>query len=84
MNRPSLLIMEGLRLRRAGRDVLRGVALAVGAGEVHALLGLNGSGKSSLAYTLTGCGGYVSDSGAIRFAGRDLHGSTITERARWG
>ncbi len=84
MNRPSLLAVEGLRLHRAGREVLRDVTLAVGSGEVHALLGLNGSGKSSLAYTLMGCGGYMPDSGSIQFDSRDLTGLTMTERARLG
>jgi Fe-S cluster assembly ATP-binding protein len=54
------------------------------AGQVHALLGLNGSGKSSLAYTLMGCEGYVPDSGRILFDGQDLAGLSITERARLG
>jgi Fe-S cluster assembly ATP-binding protein len=84
MTGTSLLIVEDLRLRRAGREVLRGVTLSVRPGEIHGLLGLNGSGKSSLAYTLMGCGGYVPDSGTIRFDGRDVIGSPITERARLG
>ncbi len=79
-----LLDIEGLTLRRAGREVLRRVGLKVGEGEIHGLLGLNGSGKSSLAYTLMGCSGYRPDSGSIRFADKDLAGTGITERARLG
>jgi Fe-S cluster assembly ATP-binding protein len=79
-----LLDVENLRLRRASREVLRGVSLAVRCGEVHALLGLNGSGKSSLAYALMGCTGYAPESGTIGFDGKDLNGLTITERARLG
>jgi Fe-S cluster assembly ATP-binding protein len=63
---------------------LHGVDLVVHAGEVHGLLGLNGSGKSSLAYALMGCDGYAPDEGRIAFAGRDLTGLSITERARLG
>jgi Fe-S cluster assembly ATP-binding protein len=84
MIRPTLLDLQGLALCRAGHDVLRGVNLTVGEGEIHGLLGLNGSGKSSLAYTLMGCAGYTPDAGVIQFDGRVLSGMTITERARLG
>jgi Fe-S cluster assembly ATP-binding protein len=76
--------VAGLALRRDGRDILRGVNLAVEAGQIHALLGLNGSGKSSLAYAIMGCAGYTPDGGSICFQGRDLAGLSITQRARLG
>ena len=79
-----LLRIENLSLRREGRDILRGVNLTVQSGQIHALLGLNGSGKSSLAYVLMGCEGYTPDAGRIFFDGRDLAGLSITERARLG
>lgn len=79
-----LLEVEHLSLTRGGRLVLRDVNLALYAGQVHTLLGLNGSGKSSLAYTLMGCEGYAPDEGRILFEGRDLNGFSITERARLG
>lgn len=79
-----LLSIENLCLRREGRQILRGVNLAVYPGQVHVLLGLNGSGKSSLAYTLMGCDGYCPDSGRMLFDGQDLAQLSITERARLG
>jgi Fe-S cluster assembly ATP-binding protein len=79
-----VLRVEGLWLRRNGRVILQNVNLELYAGQVHALLGLNGSGKSSLAYTLMGCEGYAPDSGRILFDGQDLAGLSITERARLG
>jgi len=79
-----LLRIENLSLQRAGYAVLRRVNLVVQPGEVHALLGLNGSGKSSLAYTLMGCAGYTPDEGRIWFAGQDITRLSITERARLG
>ncbi len=82
-NNPILRV-EGIRLRRDGREILRDVHLSVVAGEVHGLLGPNGSGKSSLAYTLMGFGGYAPDQGAIWFAGREITQLSITERARMG
>lgn len=83
MNEP-LLRIENLSLQREGYEVLRRVNLAVQPGEVHGLLGLNGSGKSSLAYTLMGCAGYTPDEGRIWFAGQDITRLSITERARLG
>lgn len=83
MNQP-LLLVEGLSLSRNGRQILRRMDLNVYPGQVHILLGLNGSGKSSLAYALMGCEGYVPDSGRMLFDGRDLAGLSITERARLG
>jgi Fe-S cluster assembly ATP-binding protein len=83
MNEP-LLRLEDLWLRRDGRTILQGVNLELKAGEVHVLLGLNGSGKSSLAYTIMGCEGYTPDSGRILFDGQDLASLSITERAKLG
>lgn len=79
-----LLRVDNLSLKREGYDVLRHVNLTVRPGEVHGLLGLNGSGKSSLAYTLMGCAGYTPDEGTIWFAGHDITKMNITERARLG
>jgi Fe-S cluster assembly ATP-binding protein len=79
-----LLRIENLYLQRDGREILNAVNLDVYAGQVHALLGLNGSGKSSLAYTLMGCDGYFPDRGRISFAGQDLDGLSLTQRARLG
>lgn len=79
-----ILKVEDLWLKNNGREILRGVNLEVYPGQVHVLLGLNGSGKSSLAYAIMGCEGYTPSSGRILFEGRDLAGLSITERARLG
>lgn len=83
MSRP-LLEIERLTLRREGRSILHDVSLTVRDGDIHALLGLNGSGKSSLAYAVKGCAGYLPDQGEIRFDGHVVGGLSITERARAG
>jgi Fe-S cluster assembly ATP-binding protein len=79
-----LLRVENLSLKRNGNEILSKVNLQVRPGEVHALLGLNGSGKSSLAYVIMGCSGYKPDEGRIIFAGQDITNAPISERARLG
>ncbi len=86
MNRPELplLVVEDVWVTRNGTEILRGVYLRIDAGEVHVLLGLNGSGKSSLAYTVMGCVGYRPDRGRIVFDGKDISHLSVVERARLG
>lgn len=79
-----ILRVENLSLKREGRDILYRVNLAIQPGEVHGLLGLNGSGKSSLAYAIMGCSGYTPNEGHIWFNGQDITHMPITERARLG
>jgi Fe-S cluster assembly ATP-binding protein len=84
MENDVLLRMEEVWLLRPGAEVLRGVNLAIRRAEVHALLGLNGSGKTSLALTLMGAGGYTPERGRILFDGQDITKLSVTERARLG
>ena len=83
MEKPLLEVIN-LKLSQNGTEILRGVNLTIYPGQVHALLGLNGCGKSSLAYTIMGCEGYVPSEGQILFDGRDITTLSITERARLG
>lgn len=64
--------------------ILSGLSLAIEPGEVHALLGTNGTGKSTLAYLIMGCEGYWPASGEIRFDSALINGLKIYERARLG
>ena len=50
----STLIIEGLRVEVAGKEVLKGFDLSMKTGEVHVIMGPNGSGKSTLAHALAG------------------------------
>ena len=84
MKNDVLLKMENVWVQRPGAEVLRGVNLAVRRSEVHALLGLNGSGKTSLALTLMGTGGYKPEQGHIILDGQDITDLSVTERARLG
>jgi Fe-S cluster assembly ATP-binding protein len=79
-----LLEIAGLHATIDGKAILNGVDLAIGAGEVHAIMGPNGSGKSTLASVLTGRQGYAVTAGTIRYGGRDLLPMTAEERALAG
>lgn len=68
----TLLALDGVQKRFGAVEALRGVSLAVDAGEVVALVGDNGAGKSTLMKTITGV--HRPDGGAIRFEGQDITG----------
>jgi ribose transport system ATP-binding protein len=67
---PPLLEMRGIDKAFGGVPALRQARLAVGAGEVHALIGQNGAGKSTLLKILTGA--YARDAGSVRLEGREV------------
>ncbi|MBW4029099.1 MAG: Fe-S cluster assembly ATPase SufC [Acidobacteria bacterium] len=79
-----LLELRNLHAHADGEDILRGVDLVVGAGEVHALMGPNGAGKSTLANVIMGHPGYTITGGSILFQGQDIAKWTPDERARAG
>ena len=80
----STLVIEGLRVEVAGKEVLRGFDLAMSSGEVHVIMGPNGSGKSTLAHALAGHPGYTVLDGSVQLDGVELLNLTATERARHG
>jgi len=67
-----------------GKQILKGLNLTVNKGEVHAIMGPNGTGKSTLAYTLMGHPLYQVTSGEIWFKGENILEIKPDERARMG
>jgi len=67
-----------------GDEILRGLTLTVNGGEVHAIMGPNGCGKSTLASTLLGSPEYEVVSGSIRYKGDDVTTWSTDARARAG
>lgn len=80
----ALLEIDRLSFRVPARAVLEGLDFSVAAGEIHALVGTNGTGKSTLAYLVMGCEGYRADAGEIRFDGQRIDALPLHERARLG
>jgi branched-chain amino acid transport system ATP-binding protein len=77
-----LLTIEGLRGGYGAVEVLRGIDLSVGEGEIVALLGSNGAGKSTLNNTL--CGIYPAWAGRVTFDGADLSGAHYRDVVKAG
>ncbi len=68
----SELDIRNLHVNVEGREILKGVNLVVRQGEVHALMGPNGTGKSTLAYTLMGHPNYEVTEGEVWFKGQNI------------
>lgn len=66
------------------RDILKGFTLTINPGEIHAIMGPNGTGKSTLASTIAGRDTYTVTAGTVTFNGKDLLAMEADERAREG
>ena len=80
----AVLEIKNLHVTVEGREIVRGVDLAVSTNEVHAIMGPNGSGKSTLAYALMGHPGYEITEGEILLDGEDVTELEPDERAQRG
>ncbi|KAF0107021.1 MAG: Fe-S cluster assembly ATP-binding protein [Anaerolineaceae bacterium] len=80
----SELIVKNLHVSIEGKEILKGLDLTVKQGEVHAIMGPNGTGKSTLAYTLMGHPSYTVTEGEVWFKGRNVLELEADERSRLG
>ncbi|MGR4890182.1 Fe-S cluster assembly ATPase SufC [Sphingopyxis sp. LARHCG72] len=79
-----MLTIENLHATVADKPILKGLSLAINAGEIHAIMGPNGAGKSTLSYVLGGRPGYEVTDGSATFDGQDLLDMDPHERAAAG
>ena len=77
----KMLKIQNLHASVEDKEILKGVDLEIGSGEIHAVMGPNGAGKSTLAAVLTGRPGYTVTEGSVTFFGKDLLSMSPEERA---
>jgi Fe-S cluster assembly ATP-binding protein len=79
-----LLNIKDLHVSINGKEILKGFNLGVNKGEVHAIMGPNGTGKSTLAAAITGREGYEITKGTIEYDGKNIVDLEPDERANLG
>ena len=80
----SELVIRNLGVSIDGKVILKGLNLTLPQGEVHAIMGPNGTGKSTLAYTIMGHPSYQVTSGEIIYKGQNLLELAPDARSRAG
>ncbi len=80
----SQLEIKDLHVSIDGKEILKGVNLTAKQGEIHAIMGPNGTGKSTLAYTLMGHPSYTVTQGEVRFKDQNLLELDPDVRSRLG
>ncbi|MDF2557056.1 MAG: sufC [Bacillales bacterium] len=80
----STLIIKDLHVSIEGKEILKGVNLELKTGEIHAIMGPNGTGKSTLSSTIMGHPKYQVTKGEITLDGESVLDMPVDERARKG
>ena len=80
----ATLEIKDLYVEIEGKKILKGVDLTINTNEIHAIMGPNGTGKSTLAQAIMGHPKYVVTSGTITLDGEDVLEMAVDERARAG
>ena len=73
-----------VKIKAGDKEILKDFSLSIGEGEVHAIMGPNGTGKSTLAKVIMGHYKYEVTAGSISFDSRDITDCSVDERARMG
>ena len=76
-----LLEINNLHANVEGKEILKGLDLTIRRGEVHAVMGPKGAGKSTLGAVLTGRPGYEVTEGSVTYDGKDLLSMKPEERS---
>jgi len=80
----SVLNISELRASIDGKEILKGVNLEIKGGEIHAIMGPNGTGKSTLASAIMGHPRYEVTAGSVTLNNEDVLEMEVDERARAG
>ena len=80
----STLVIKDLHVKIEDKEILKGVDLTINTGEIHAIMGPNGTGKSTLASAIMGHPKYEVTQGTITLDGEDVLEMEVDERARAG
>ena len=78
------LEIKNLHVSIENKEILKGFDLTIEQGKVHAIMGPNGTGKSTLAYTLMGHPSYIVTEGEVIFKGQNVLALQPDERSRLG
>lgn len=79
-----MLTIKNLHATIGEKEILKGLNLQINAGEVHAIMGPNGTGKSTLASVIAGREKFTATQGEITFSGKNLFELSVEERAAEG
>ncbi len=79
-----MLEVQDLHFRVNGKSVIDALNLHVNKGEIHGLLGENGTGKTSVAYLIMGVNNYKPTGGRIILEGQDIADLSVSQRAKRG
>lgn len=84
MTNATTFSIDGLRASIEDKEILKGFNITINGGEVHAVMGPNGTGKSTLASAIMGHPKYEVTAGSITLNGEDVLEMGVDERARAG
>ena len=80
----SSLVIKDLHASIGDKEIVKGLSLSINSGEVHAIMGPNGTGKSTLAKVIAGHPDYTVTSGEVLLDGESIFAKEADERARAG